>query len=146
MQVGPKGATITGAEPTSAGGSELFSIRLCVNLTWASVDVKSWHSRSAHRAENTSMAPARPHRLQMMWGKWVKSPVPVVGHSAPVSATGLSFTPRRRCWMASSLVPDKPEPPGEGAELRLQNCARGEVEWERQPRRKHLGHGENGPS
>lgn len=34
--------------------------RLCVNLTWAKVDVKSWHSRSAHRAENTSMAPARP--------------------------------------------------------------------------------------
>lgn len=79
-----------------------------VNLTWAEDDVKSWHSRSAHRAESTSMAPLGPHGLQMMrggvWGReWVKSPV--LDHSAPASSTGLSFTSGRaaaewlRLWL-----------------------------------------------
>lgn len=68
-QLRPKVAPITGV------GGQLESGRLRVKLTWAEEDVKSWHSKSAHRAENTSMAPVRPHSLQMMRGKWVESPV-----------------------------------------------------------------------
>lgn len=111
MQLRPKGATIT------RGGGQTVSGRLCVKLTWAEEDVKSWHSKSAHSAENTSMAPVRPQSPDDA-GEMGRIP------GLP-SATGLSFTSRRAAAEWLPLVPDKPEPPGEGAELRLEDCARG---------------------
>lgn len=52
-------------------------MRHLITLTWAEDDVKSWHSKSTQRAENTAMAPRSPSHTRVYARKGqIKSPVP----------------------------------------------------------------------
>lgn len=97
-----------------------------MNPTWAEDDVKSWHSKSTQRAENTAMPdPLSPHKSEFTRNK-VKSPVPGP-RSLPPSVRNGAFLhlAAQNSRMAISLVPDKPEPPVGGAELNLVHCSQG---------------------
>lgn len=77
-------------------------MRRLITLTWDEDGVKSWHSKSTQRAENTVMAPRSPSHTRVYADK-VKSPGSRSSvTSPPASATEPSFTSRRAApeWLS----------------------------------------------
>lgn len=101
-----------------------------VTLTWAEDDINSWDNKSTQSAESTAIAPHSPSQTRVYTEK-VKSPA-LGPLSLPPSVQNGAFLhlAAHSSWIAFSLVPDKPEPPAEGAELNLAGWTQARGGWE----------------